>query len=66
MKDSDFLSKPKAFNFAISKPWGMKSKVLERSVRTVAKTHLLSLIFLIFFFFDKIGVDQTDLVWLIT
>ena len=26
----DFLSKPKAFNFAISKPWGIESKALER------------------------------------
>ena len=29
-----------AFNFAISKPWGMQSKALERLVRTTAKTLL--------------------------
>ena len=36
--DSDFLSKPKAFNFAITKPWSMQSKALEKSVWTAAKT----------------------------
>ena len=43
--DSDLLSKPKAFNFAFSQPWGMQSKALNRSVKTAAKTPLLSLFF---------------------